>query len=201
MTAHDPRLAALLAGVPADAVAAAPGLSRLLSSLISPPPTVVVEPQIDHVALARVEGEAAGCAAGRAAAIAELAPLREALTAALVAAQAAAKIDETRLAPLLRGLVQAVAQAVLMAELAGGGRALGPLVAAALAEVAATALPTLRAHPETLALIATDLPPGLGTCADAALPAGHVVVSGPDFCVEAGLSERLARVLEGVTWA
>jgi flagellar biosynthesis/type III secretory pathway protein FliH len=85
-----------------------------------------------------------------------------------------------------------------MAELSAGGRVLAPLVNAALAEVADAALPVLSAHPDTLALIADELPPGLATAADAALPPGHIVVSGPDYRVEAGLAERLARLLEGL---
>jgi hypothetical protein len=77
---------------------------------------------------------------------------------------------------------------------------LEPLVAAALAEVAHAALPVLQAHPDTLALIKADLPPGLVIQEDAALPMGHVVVSGPDYRIEAGLGERLSRVVEGLTW-
>jgi flagellar biosynthesis/type III secretory pathway protein FliH len=208
VTAHDPnlhgtRLAALLAGVPPDAVAAAPGLARLLSSLINPlpaPAAPVVEPDPALIAQGRAEAEAAGHAAGRAAATAELAPLRDALAAAIAAVQTSANIDESRLSPLLAGLVKAVAEAVLMAELAAGGRVLEPLVAAALAEVAHAALPVLQAHPETLALIKADLPPGLVIQEDAALPMGHVVVSGPDYRIEAGLGERLSRVVEGLTW-
>ncbi len=211
MTVHDPRLAALLAGVPQEAVASAPGLARLLSSLIAPPPRAEAAvpanaPDLDALlAQARAEGEAAGfCAgeaAGRAAASAELAPLRSALAEALAAARVAASIDEARLAPLLADLVKAVAQTVLMAELAAGGRVLGPLVAAALAEVAEAALPTLSAHPDTLGLIAPDLPAGLATLADPSFPPGHISVAGPEFRVEAGLADRLARLVEGMAWA
>jgi flagellar assembly protein FliH len=211
---HDPALSALLAGVPAASVAASPGLARLLSSLMTPqraapgpaapreapPPT---DPEADPAALvaaARAEGEAqgfaAGEAAGRAAAMAELEPLRAALAQAVDAARAATGIDNARLAPLLATLVQAVAEAVLMAELQAGGRVLGPLVAAVLDEVADAALPILSAHPDTLALISADLPAGLATAADPALPPGHVVVTGPDYRVEAGLAERLARLVE-----
>lgn len=211
MTAHDPRLAALLAGVPQHAVAAAPGLARLLSSLIAPPPPAELAPDagiqdLDALlAQARADAEAAGFtageAAGRAAAVTDLAPLRAALAEAVTAARALSSVDERRLAPLLADLVKAVAEAVLMTELTAGGRVLGPLVAAALAEVAEAALPTLLAHPDTLALIAADLPPGLATATDPALPVGHVVVAGPDYRVEAGLTERLTRLVEGIAWA
>jgi flagellar biosynthesis/type III secretory pathway protein FliH len=206
---HDPRLAALLAGVPRDHVAAAPGLARLLSSLMAPQPPAPSAPEAppsaDMDALlaaaraqAEAQGFAAGEAAGRAAERAELAPLRAALVEAAAAARAVTCLDEARLAPLLTGLVKAVAEAVLMAELAAGGRVLAPLVAAALAEVAEAALPCLQAHPDTLALIADDLPPGLGVAADPALPPGHIVVAGPDYRVEAGLGERLARLVEAL---
>ncbi len=204
MTAHDPRLAALLAGVPPETVAAAPGLARLLTSLISPPRHTEPDPAQPDL-IARIEAEAAvraeAEACGRAAAEAELAPLRAALADAAAAVLSATSIDEARLQPLLTDLVKAVCEAVLMAELAHGGRVLAPLVAAALAEVGEAALPTLLAHPDTLALIAADLPPGLATSADAALPPGHVTVAGPDYRVEAGLTERLLRLLEGLSWA
>jgi flagellar assembly protein FliH len=198
VSVHDPRMAALL-GPPAPAA----GLARLLASLNPPPePEPEAEPAIDIAALlaeARAEGEAAGRLAGevqgRAAAEAALAPLRTALIAATNAARAACAIDEAVLRPLLTALVDAVAGTVLMAELTAGRRALAPLVAAALAEVAEAALPTLSAHPDTMALIAADLPPGLITRADAALPPGHVAVAGPDYRIEAGLAERLARLL------
>jgi flagellar biosynthesis/type III secretory pathway protein FliH len=198
VSVHDPRLAGLL-GPPAPAA----GLARLLASLNpSPEPEVPPEPAIDYAALlaeARAEGEAAGRIAGeaegRAAAEAELVPLRHALIAATDAARAACVIDEDKLRPLLAQLVEAVAATVLMAELTAGRRALAPLVAAALAEVAEGALPTLSAHPDTLALISADLPPGLIARADAALPAGHVAIAGPDYRIEAGLAERLARLL------
>jgi flagellar assembly protein FliH len=146
-------------------------------------------------AAGEADGYAAGEAAGRAAASAELAPLRAALEAAAAACRAATTIDEAPLRALLVDLVGAVARGVLMAELGAGGRVLAPLAAAALAEVAEGALPRLVAHPETLALLARDLPPGLLTAADAALPPGHVSVQGPDYRVEAGLEERLARLL------
>ncbi|WP_439546326.1 FliH/SctL family protein [Sandarakinorhabdus sp.] len=188
-----------LLGAPAPAA----GLARLLASLNPPPePEPAPEPAIDLAALlteARAEGEAAGRTAGeaqgRAAAEAALAPLKSALTVAADAARAACAIDEEALRPLLIGLVQAVAQTVLMAELTAGRRALAPLVAAALAEVAESALPTLTAHPDTLALINADLPPGLITRPDPALPPGHVAVAGPDYRIEAGLAERLARII------
>lgn len=206
MSVHDPRLAALLAGVPDAALVGAPGLARLLTSLMTPSPPAapdVAEPGPDLETLlrqARAEGEAAGRAqgelAGRAAALADLADLRTALAQAASAAMALTGIDETQLAPLLQELVKAVAQAVLMKELSSGGRVLAPLVTAALAEISATATPTLIAHPDTLALLAGDLPSGLATATDAALPPGHVVVSGPDYRIEAGLAERLARLVE-----
>ena len=53
----------------------------------------------------------------------------------------------------------------------------------------------MSAHPDTLALIMADLPPGVSTCGDPALPPGHVAIAGPDFRIEAGLAERLARLL------
>ncbi len=210
MTAHDPRLAALLAGVPQEAVAAAPGLARLLISLITPPQaeaspasgTPYVDTLLEQVrADAEAAGFAAGEVAGRAAAHRDLAPLRAALADAAAAASAATHIDEARLAPMLADLVKAVAQAVLMAELTTGGRVLQPLVAAALAEVAEAALLSLSAHPDTLGLIAADLPPGLMTITDPALPVGHITVAGPDFRVEAGLADRLARLVEAMAWA
>ncbi|WP_197042329.1 FliH/SctL family protein, partial [Sandarakinorhabdus oryzae] len=95
-------------------------------------------------------------------------------------------------------LVAAVAKAVLMAELGAGRSVLAPLVEAALAEVADGALPTLIAHPETLALLGPELPPGLATAADPSLPAAHVVLAGPDFRIEAGLDERLARIMKAL---
>lgn len=204
MTAHDPRLAALLAGVSPDVRAGAPGLARLLSSLMpaEPPPPA---PAVDMAALlaearsqGRDEGLAAGEAAGRAAATAELAPLREALRAATGAANAATAIDVAKLRPLIVQLVESVAKTVLMAELKTGRRALAPLVEAALAEVADGALPTLVAHPDTLALLGPELPPGLATAADAALPPAHVVLAGPDYRIEAGIEERLARILKAL---
>jgi flagellar biosynthesis/type III secretory pathway protein FliH len=215
---HDPkrddaRLAALLAGVPDAALAAAPGLARLLTSLMTPSapaepvaaPNGATAPGPDLETLlreARAEGEAvgriAGEAEGRAAAAAELADLRAALRAAAAAASALTRIDEAQLAPLLQEIVKAVAEAVLMQELSSGGRALVPLVSAALAEAGAGSLPQLHAHPDTLALLAGDLPAGLATAADAALPPGHVVVSGPDYRIEAGLAERLARLVEAL---
>ncbi len=201
MSVHDPRLAALL-GQPAPAA----GLARLLASLNPlPEPEPPPEPRIDMSALlaeARAEGEAvgrlAGEAQGRAAAEAALAPLRSALAAASDAARAACALDENALRPLLTGLVKQVAETVLMAELTAGRRALAPLIAAALAEVAEAALPTLSAHPETLALINADLPPGLSVRADVALPPGHVAVAGPDYRIEAGLAERLAQLLKAL---
>jgi len=203
VSVHDPKLASTMAallGTPAPAPA---GLARLLASL-NPQPELEPEPPpaIDISGLlaeARAEGEAAGRAAGAAQARAEadaaLTPLRTALVAAADAARAACAIDEAALQPLLVGLVKAVAQNVLMAELTTGRRVLAPLVAAALAEVAEAALPTLSAHPDTLALIHADLPPGLSTRADPALPPGHVSVAGPDYRIEAGLAERLARMV------
>jgi flagellar assembly protein FliH len=208
VTAHDPQLAALLAGVRPDTVASAPGLARLLSSLMTPARSPDAAPALptpdmakllaDARAQALAEGRAEGEAAGRAAAQADLGPLKASLAAAVAATQAATSIDEAALAPLLAGLVKAVATAVLMAELNAGGRVLGPLVAAALAEVADAALPTLCAHPDTLALIGPDLPPGLATAPDPALPPGHIVVAGPDYRVDAGLGERLSRLVEGL---
>lgn len=210
MSLHDPhfadqRVAALLAGVPADT--RAPGLARLLTSLMpkpaeaEPPPP----PAIDLAALlaeARSEGEAAGRAAGHAAghaaATAELAPVKAAMESALAAARALVAIDDAALRPLLADLVATVTRAVLMAELKAGARVLMPLVDAALAEVADGALPTLSAHPDTLTYLARELPPGLVTAADPALPAQHIVLSGPDYRVEAGLEERLARIAKAL---
>jgi flagellar biosynthesis/type III secretory pathway protein FliH len=205
VSVHDPRLAALLAGVPDAALVGAPGLARLLTSLMTPSPPAapdVAAPGSDVEALlrqARAEGEAAGRAAGelagRTAAEADLADLRTALEQAASAAMALTGIDETQLAPLLQELVRGVAQAVLIKELSSGDRVLAPLVAAALAEISAKAVPTLIAHPDTLALLAGDLPAGLATAADAALLPGHIVISGPDYRIEAGLAERLARLV------
>ena len=204
MTAHDPRLAALLAGVSPDVRAAAPGLARLLASLMpanARPPLVEIDLSVqlsEARAHAHAEGLSAGTAAGRAAALAELAPLRAALESAVAAARSGAAVDEAALRPLLGQLVEAVTKTVLMAELQAGRRVLVPLVEAALAEVAENALPTLTAHPETLALLGPDLPPGLATAADAALPTDHVVLSGPDYRIEAGLAERLTRILKAL---
>jgi flagellar biosynthesis/type III secretory pathway protein FliH len=205
---HDARLAALLAGVPDAALAGAPGLARLLTSLMTPAAPAepaVASPGPDWEKLlhqARTEGEAAGRAAGeaagRAAAAAELADLRGALQAALVAAKALTGIDAAQLGPLLQQLVKAVAETVLMGELSSGTRVLAPLVAAALAEAGAGAVPTLIAHPDTLALLAVDLPPDLATAADTAQPPGHVVLAGPDYRIEVGLAERLARLVEAL---
>ena len=85
-----------------------------------------------------------------------------------------------------------------MAELKGGRRVLAPLVEAALAEVGDGALPTLVAHPETLALLAPELPPGLTTAADPALPTAHVVLAAPEYRIEAGIAERLARIVKAL---
>lgn len=209
MTVHDPnlhdkRLAALMAGVSPDYRAAAPGLARLLSSLMpaeAPPPL----PDIDMgqlLAEARAEGHAQGLAEGeaqgRAAAAAELAPLRDALAKAADAARAATAIDEAALRPLLVELIAAVARTVLMAELTGSRRVLAPLVEAALAEVGEGALPTLMAHPDTLALLGPELPPGLATAPDATLPPAHVVLTAPDYRIEAGIEERLSRILKAL---
>ncbi len=204
MTAHDPRLAALLGlAPPAAATPASAGLAALLASHLPKPPPPP-EPEIDLSALlgeARAQGEAdgavAGEARGRAAAQAELAPRLAALDAAAAACRAATMLDEALLAPLLATLVQRCCETVLMAELARP-HSLRPLVTAALAEVAEVAIPTLSAHPDTLALIAADLPPGLATAADPALPPGHVAVAGPDYRVDAGLGDRLARLLKAL---
>lgn len=204
MTAHDPRLAALLAGVSPDYRSAAPGLARLLSSLMPadappPPPEIEMGQLLDDArAEAHRQGLAEGEALGRAAAAAELAPLRAALASAAEAALAATSIDEAALRPLLVELVAAVARTVLMAELNGGRRVLAPLVEAALAEVGEGALPTLMAHPDTLALLGPELPPGLATAPDSALPPAHVVLTAPDYRIEAGLEERLARILKAL---
>lgn len=204
MTAHDPRLAALLAGVSPDLRANAPGLARLLSSLMpaeTPPPRSEMDVAVllaEARNQGRDEGHAQGEAAGRAAADAELAPLRAALASAAAAARTATEIDEAALRPLLVELVEAVARTVLMAELKGSRRVLAPLVEAALAEVADGALPTLLANPETLALLAPELPPGLSTAPDATLPPAHIVLAAPDFRIEAGIEERLARILKAL---
>lgn len=205
MSMHDPRLAALLSGVPATTLAEAPGLARLLTSLMVParPEPAAPEPTLDGLLQqARQDGEAAGRrageAAGRAAATAELAPVKAAFAAAAAAASAAGQIDEARLAPLLRQMVKAIAEQVLIQELSAGSRVLEPLVNAVLAEVSDAALAQLSAHPDTLALIIDDLPPGLGAIPDPALPPGHVVVAGPDYRIEAGLAERLARLVEAL---
>ena len=204
MTAHDPRLAALLAGVSPAMRAGTPGLARLLSSLL-PAEARPPEPEIDVSVLleqaraqGRTDGFLAGETAGQAAALAELAPLRAALENAVAAARAVTAIDEAALRPLLGQRIEAVAKTVLMAELQGGRRVLAPLVEAALAEVAEGALPTLIAHPDTLALLGPELPPGLATAADPALPIGHVVVAGPDYRIDAGLAERLARIVKAL---
>ncbi len=204
MTAHDPRLAALLAGVSPDLRAGAPGLARLLSSLMpaeAAPPREAVDVAI-LLADARAEGYARGfaegVAAGRVAAEAALAPLRAALASAAVAARTATAIDEVALRPLLVELVENIARIVLMSELKGGRRVLAPLVEAALAEVGDAALPTLVAHPDTLALLAPELPPGLTTAADPALPTAHVVLAAPDYRIEAGIAERLARIVKAL---
>ena len=212
MTAHDPelhdfdlhhqRLAAVLAGgLPG---LRAPGLAQLLCSLM-PAPELPPSARIDMSVLlaeARLQGEAegraAGFAAGHAAATAELGPLRAALDGAIGAARAATAIDDAALRPLLADLVAATASAVLMAELRGGARVLAPLVAAALAEAADSALPTLIAHPETLALLGPELPPGLATATDPALPAAHIVLAAPDYRIETGIGERLARIVKAL---
>ncbi|OYZ15419.1 MAG: hypothetical protein B7Y35_04850 [Sphingomonadales bacterium 28-64-96] len=204
MTAHDPRLAALLAGVSPDLRAGAPGLARLLSSLMpaeAAPPREAVDVTTllaDAGAEGHARGFAEGEAAGRAAAEADLAPLRAALASAAAAARSATAIDEAALRPLLTELVENIARTVLMAELAGGRRVLAPLVEAALAEVGDGALPTLVAHPETLALLAPELPPGLTTAADTALPTAHVVLAAPEYRIEAGITERLARIVKAL---
>jgi flagellar assembly protein FliH len=199
VTAHDPRLAALLGTAPAHAA----GLAALLASH-QPKPPPPPEPAVDLGALlaeARAQGGADGLAAGeargRAAAEAALAPRLAALDAAAAALTHATSLDEATLAPLLTALAKAICETVLMAELARP-RALRPLVEAALAEVADAALPTLSAHPTTLALIAADLPPGLTTAADPGLPPGHVAVTGPDYRVDAGLADRLAQLLKAL---
>ena len=126
------------------------------------------------------------------------APLRAALANAAAAARAATAIDEAALRPMLVTLVEAVARTVLMAELAGGRRVLAPLVEAALAEVGEGALPTLLANPETLALLGPELPPGLSTAPDATLPPAHIVLAAPDYRIEAGIEERLARIVKAL---
>lgn len=206
MTAHDPRLAALLAGALPEIRSGAPGLARLLISLMPTQPPLPGS-EIDMVVLldearfeARDQGHAQGRidgeAAGRAAAQADLAPLRAALASAAAAARAATAIDEAALRPLLAALVEAVTRTVLIAELKTGRRVLVPLVEAALAEVGDGALPMLLAHPETLALLSPELPPGLTTMPDPALPLAHVVLAAPNYRIEAGLEERLARILK-----
>lgn len=206
MTAHDPRMAALLAGADARGAGSsrAEGLARLLTSLM-PAADAPLAPAIDVAALlaeARVQGHAdghaGGFAEGLAAATAELTPLRAALEGAVAAARALTAIDDAALRPLLAELVRAAARAVLMADLAGGARVLMPLVDAALAEAAEGALPTLIAHPATLALITPELPPGLATAADAALPLAHIVLAAPDYRVEAGIDERLAHIVKAL---
>jgi flagellar biosynthesis/type III secretory pathway protein FliH len=199
VTAHDPRLAALLAGVSPEIRAGAPGLARLLSSMM--PAEVSPRAEMDLPTLladARAEGLRAGEAAGWAAAEAELAPLRAALENAADAARAATAIDAAALRPVLNELVENIVRTVLMAELDAGRAVLAPLVEAALAEVGESAEPTLIAHPETLALLGPELPPGLASSADPALPAGHVTLAGPDYRIEAGIEERLARVLKAL---
>lgn len=182
------------------------GLAALLASHQPKPPAPPPDeaPAIDMGALldeARAEGHAAGLvegeARGRAGAMAELAPRLAALTAAAAAFQQATAVDEAALAPLLTELARAICEAVLMAELARP-RSLLPLVQAALAEVAEAAMPTLSAHPDTLALIAADLPPGLVSKADASLPPGHVAVQAAELRVDAGLADRLSRLLKGL---
>ncbi len=202
MTAHDPRLAALLGTPPAGSA----GLATLLAAM-QPKPPPPPEPAIDLGALldearaqGRAEGEAVGEARGQALAQAALAPRLAALDAAAAACRSATEIDEAVLAPLLAGLIQTLCETVLMAELARP-RSLRPLVEAALAEVAEGAVPTLSAHPDTLAHIAADLPPGLATAADASLPPGHVAVAGPDYRIDAGLADRLAQLLKALPCA
>lgn len=209
MTAHDPklhdiRMAALLAGVSPDYRQATPGLARLLSSLL-PAAAARAEPQLDMGTMIEAarrqswgEGFAAGDAAGREATEAALAPLRAALEHAVAAAVAAVAIDDAALRPALLQVIETVSKTVLMAQLNGGRRVLMPLVEAALAELAEGALPILIAHPQTLALLGPELPPGLATAPDPALPLAHVVLSGPDYRIEAGLEDRLSRILKAL---
>ncbi len=174
---------------------ASAGLAGLLSAL-QPRPPVPRAPPPDLDAI-RAEGFGAGYVAGEAAAEAALDPLREALAAAAARLDAACLMDAARLRPLLAALVQQVAQAVLMAELRGGAEALLPLVEAALTQVRLREPVVLKAHPETLALLAPHLP-DIATAPDADLPRDGFALVGPDFIVDAGLSARLAELMEQV---
>lgn len=136
-----------------------------------------------------------GVEAGYQSAVAELAPLRLHLTEAAAALHSACRIDAAGLRPVVSELVRAVAEAVLMAELGSGASVLIPLVDAALAAVKPAEIPTLKAHPETLASLAPEFP-DLLMAEDASLPKDGLVVAGLDFVIEVGLQARLSEIME-----
>lgn len=168
------------------------GLSALLSAM--QPREASSLPEIDVEAIHETAWNQ-GFDAGRESAIAELAPLRLHLAEAAAALQSACRIDAAGLRPVVGELVRAVAEAVLRAELGSGARVLIPLVEAALAAVKPAEMPTLKAHPQTLAALAPEFP-DLLMAEDASLPKDGFVVAGLDFVIEAGLQARLAEIME-----
>lgn len=173
------------------------GLAGLLSAL--QPRLVPDGPAIDVVAeRAALQAEAweAGFVAGAAEADTALAPLRAALADAAAAFDAACRIDADTLRPLVSALVGQVAAAVLLAELRAGAAVLQPLVDAALAAVRPGEAATLRAHPDTLAVLAPHS--DIATVADTALAPGVFAVAGAEFSIDVDLAQRLADIVAGL---
>lgn len=143
----------------------------------------------------RTVAHAAGYAAGEAAATAALAPLRKAMVAAAAELVAAGRIDAGALRPLVLELVRQLSEAVIGAEISSNDKAMQRLVDAALEAVVPGVTAVLRAHPATLAGLG-DL--AVATEADAGMGRDEIVVSGADFVIEAGLSSRLAEIMEEI---
>ena len=167
------------------------GLAGLLSAL---QPRLV--PEIDLTALRAVAWDA-GFVAGAAEAYTALAPSRAVLADAAAAFAAACRIDADSLRPLLLALVQRTCEAVLTAELRAGATVLRPLVDAALAAVGPGEAATLRAHPDTLAVLTLHMP-DIAAVADAGLARGGFAVTGADFSIDVDLGQRLTEIVAGL---
>ena len=169
---------------------ASAGLAGLLTALRpvlpgeAPPP-----PDLDAL---RATAWADGFGAGRAAADADLGPLRDHLTSAAAAFDTARTIDVDTLRPLLAGLVRHVAEAVLAHELRAD-TALLALAGAALEQVRPGDVPTLRAHPDTLAVLSPHV--GIPTAADPALPRDGFAITGTDFVIDVNIAARLTEIM------
>jgi flagellar biosynthesis/type III secretory pathway protein FliH len=172
----------------------AAGLAGLLTSL---QPRVVPDAPLPDLDAIRAAGWQAGFAAADAAAEARLAPVQAQFADAAAALDAACCIDVDALRPLFIALVHEIARAVLMAELGAGATVLEPLVIAALAAVKPHEAPTLEMHPETLAALQPYLP-AIATAANAAMARDAFAVTGPQFVITAGLTDRLADIVAGL---